>query len=145
MAHKSPYYLRQAHVTRANQWIRQDYCGTLGTPLELAALLEKLDDGSQVAATRGEPVARVGSRVQLLDLQTEETFVIELCEPEDARPEQARISILSPLGARLLGLQRNRTAEVSFLRSRLRFMVVNILVADEQMQKNSDEAGPEQG
>ncbi|AKJ94571.1 MULTISPECIES: GreA/GreB family elongation factor [Thioalkalivibrio] len=145
MARNNPYYLRPAADTRTHQWIRKDYCGAIGTPMELACLLEKLDDGSQAAATRGEPIARVGSRVQLLDLQTEETFVVELCEPEDARPEQAKISILSPLGARLLGLQRNGTAEVSLLRSRLRFMVVNILRADERTPQHPDEADPEKG
>lgn len=145
MAHKNPYYLQPAADSRAHQWIRKDYFGAIGTPLELATLLENLGDGSQTASTRGEPIVKVGSRVQLLDLQTEETFFVELCEPEDARPEQARISILSPLGARLLGLQRNGTAEVSLLRSRLRFMVVNILRAGEQTQPHPDKAGAEQG
>lgn len=145
MAHKNPFCLRQAVDSRVNHWIRQDYFGAIGTPLELAALLEKIDSDGPAAAPGGEPLARIGSRVRLLDLQTEETFVLELCKPEDARPEHGKISILSPLGARLLGQHRNGMAEVSLLRSQLQFVVVDIVEPAPRNQTQPSEPGPEQG
>jgi regulator of nucleoside diphosphate kinase len=37
-------------------------------------------------------------------------YALTICYPEDARPAEGRISVLSPLGGSLLGLQAGATA-----------------------------------
>lgn len=129
MARKNSSYLRQAFDSHINHWVRQDYCGVISTPTDLASLFEKLE--SEAPHTESAPrcgqVIQTGCCVRLLDLQTEETYLVELCEPEHAQPEHGKISILSPLGSRLLGLRKNSLAEISLLRSRLRFLVIDVL------------------
>jgi regulator of nucleoside diphosphate kinase len=48
-------------------------------------------------------VARIGSVVSLRDLESGETDDYELCLPEQATPEEGRISVLAPLGLAVLG------------------------------------------
>ncbi|WP_018137875.1 MULTISPECIES: GreA/GreB family elongation factor [unclassified Thioalkalivibrio] len=129
MARKNSSYLRQAYDSQVNRWVRQDYWGAIGTPVDLASLLEKIESETPHTDTAPQcgKVIQAGCCVRLLDLQTEETYLVELCEPEHAQPERGKISILSPLGSRLLGLRKNSLAEITLLRSRLRFLVIEIL------------------
>jgi transcription elongation factor GreA len=50
-----------------------------------------------------EGEARVGASVTLKDLQTKEDMVYQLVGPEEADPQNGKLSIASPLGKSLLG------------------------------------------
>ncbi|MEJ8839104.1 GreA/GreB family elongation factor [Ramlibacter sp. AN1133] len=77
-------------------------------------VLHELLEGSEVLASPAPvPVSLVtlGSRVLLQDTaRTGAPYQLTLCEPRDARPAQACISVLSPVGASLLGLCAGQVA-----------------------------------
>ena len=50
-----------------------------------------------------EGEARVGATVTLKDLQTKEEMIYQLVGPEEADPQNGKLSIASPLGKQLLG------------------------------------------
>jgi regulator of nucleoside diphosphate kinase len=66
-----------------------------------------LPDASPVPAG----LVTLGSRVLLQDTaRTGAPYQLTLCEPRDARPAQGCISVLSPVGASLLGLRAGQVA-----------------------------------
>lgn len=50
------------------------------------------------------------SRVEVVDLHTHARHTLTLCYPRDAAPAMGFISVLSPVGASLLGLRRGDVA-----------------------------------
>ncbi len=75
------------------------HVGTRLTELEIKLTSVRIIDDLAVAA--GE--ARVGMRVTLIDLQMKEEVTYVLVGPEEADPQQGKISIASPLGKSVLG------------------------------------------
>ena len=78
-----------------------------------AEALEELLDGSEVLAGPAVPASLVtiGSRVLLQDpRRAVAPWQLTLCEPGDASPSQGRISVLSPVGAALVGLRAGQVA-----------------------------------
>lgn len=78
-------------------------------PSAIAAYLERelaratiIDD-----ATFGATIARVGSRITYRDETTGRTRTVTLTWPESADITRERISVLSSIGAALLGMQPN--------------------------------------
>lgn len=53
-----------------------------------------------------EPHVRLGAAVCYKDLRTKRMLRVRIVEPEAAEPDDNRISILSPIGAALIGLRR---------------------------------------
>ena len=83
-----------------------------GDPVAAEALQDLLD-ASDVLAGPAVPVSLVtlGSRVLLQDTaRASGPYQLTLCEPPDAQPAQGRISVLSPVGASLLGLHAGQVA-----------------------------------
>jgi len=77
------------------------------------SLHEVLVASDVLAAASPVPVSLVtlGSRVLLQDTAREVApYQLTLCEPQDARPAQGWISVLSPVGASLLGLRAGQVA-----------------------------------
>ena len=50
------------------------------------------------------PFVRIGSRVAFQDLSNDRTRIVHLSLPHDASIDDNRISVLSPVGAALVGL-----------------------------------------
>ena len=78
-----------------------------------AGALQALLDGSEVLPGAAVPLSLVtiGSRVLLQDPGgAGAPYQLTLCEPRDARPAQGCISVLSPVGAGLVGLQAGQVA-----------------------------------
>ena len=50
------------------------------------------------------PFVRIGSRVEFQDLSSGQTRLVRISLPRDASIDEARISVLSPVGAALIGL-----------------------------------------
>jgi regulator of nucleoside diphosphate kinase len=76
------------------------------------ALHALLHDGDVVALDALPPtVVTMGSRVLLQDGAGDAPpYELTLCYPDDARPAEGGISVLSPVGASLLGLQVGQAA-----------------------------------
>ncbi|KQY86480.1 GreA/GreB family elongation factor [Pelomonas sp. Root1444] len=100
------------HVRLLNL-LRRDATGDR-LPAQLQAVGDLLDacaivPSRQVAAD----VVTMGSEVLVEDPQTGQRSTLTLCYPADAEPALGRVSVLSPVGAALLGLRAGGTAEWS--------------------------------
>ena len=69
--------------------------------------LERALDEATVVPSRAIPgdIVTMRSKVLLKDLRTSERYRLTLSYPEDAEPAAGRVSVLSPVGASLLGLR----------------------------------------
>lgn len=56
-------------------------------------------------------IVTMNSRVLVAEEGNEQTQELTLCYPEQAQPAQGRVSVLSPVGASLLGAQVGKTVE----------------------------------
>jgi transcription elongation factor GreA len=70
--------------------------------------------------------ANIGTVVCLRLYKTSEEWEITLVEPDDADPENARLSIECPLGAALLGKQAGETIEVEAPGGRTRYRLLAV-------------------
>lgn len=87
-----------------------------------AALLgEELERASPPRRTRdAKPFVQLRSRVWFEDLDTGVRRQVELCLPRDASIDDNRISVLTPIGAALIGLEAGETFEWVAADQRLR-------------------------
>jgi regulator of nucleoside diphosphate kinase len=72
-------------------------------------LLHELDRASVVPQGPEEDFVRMQSHVRYRDNSTGRVREIQLVYPEQADPSNGRISILTPVGAALIGLSRGRS------------------------------------
>jgi transcription elongation factor GreA len=82
----------------------------------------QLVENLQVAA--GE--ARLSMRVTLKDLQVKEEFSYTLVGPEEADPQQGKLSIASPLGKALLGKKKGEQFNLILPKAVVPYLVVKI-------------------
>ena len=69
-------------------------------------LAQALDDAALVPSrTIGDDVVTMHSKVLLKDLETSRRHRLTLCYPDEAEPASGWVSVLSPVGASLLGLR----------------------------------------
>ena len=65
-----------------------------------------LDDAQLVPSRQVAPdVVTMYSQVELADIATERTVRLTVCYPSDADPNAGFVSVLSPIGAAILGLR----------------------------------------
>lgn len=97
-------------------------------PWQLQHVLQQL---GSVANHKPKPLSETGvvpgCSVRLLDLSDQTESWITLVYPQQAKPEQGFISVLSPLGAALLGKNVGQVAEVQLFRRTLRFMLCDLM------------------
>lgn len=72
-------------------------------------LLRELERASNVAPPVPKPVVVMGSHVRFHDGSAASAQDAQLVYPVDANPEEKRISVLTPVGAALLGLSEGQT------------------------------------
>jgi len=77
-----------------------------------------------LAVKAGE--ARVGTHVTLEDLQTKERFSYFLVGPEEADPQQGKLSMGSPLGKNLLGKKKGEQFKLVLPRAIVNYRVVSV-------------------
>lgn len=70
--------------------------------------------------------ARLGALVTLRDEQTKESFAYTLVGPEEAEPQNGKLSIASPLGKALLGKKKGEHFTLSLPRAIVKYFVVSI-------------------
>src|SRR6185312_11736279 len=76
------------------------------SPAADQAVEATLDGAELVSSQQVAPdVVTMYSQVQLADLATGSEYSLTLCYPADADPAAGRVSVLSPVGASLLGLR----------------------------------------
>ncbi|MGE0100384.1 MAG: GreA/GreB family elongation factor [Hydrogenophaga sp.] len=87
---------------------RLSHLGGVHALPELAEVLDSTD----LVASREVPsdVVTMYSQVVIEDLDSHKRHKLTLCYPDDAEPHQGFISVLSPVGASLLGLRVGATA-----------------------------------
>lgn len=97
-------------------------------PWQLQQVLQQL---GAVANHKRKPLSETGvvpgCSALLLDLSDQTESWITLVYPQQAKPEQGFISVLSPLGAALLGKNVGQVAEVQLFRRTLRFMLCDLM------------------
>lgn len=82
----------------------------------------RIIDGLETKA--GE--ARVGTKVTLFDEQTKEEFDYVLVGPDEADPQQGKLSIASPLGKAVLGKKKGDKFLLALPRASVPYRVVNV-------------------
>ncbi|HUW22635.1 MAG TPA: nucleoside diphosphate kinase regulator [bacterium] len=97
-------YITDLDKKRLKQLIRE--ARTFGSEHEI--YLEKLEgelNRSKVVKSKEIPtdVITMNSKVRLKDLDTREEMIYWLVFPDDANPDQNKISILAPIGTALIG------------------------------------------
>ncbi len=70
--------------------------------------------------------ARVGTQVTLEDEQTKERFSYRLVGPDEADPQQGKLSIASPLGKTLLGKKKGERFTLTLPKAVVPYRLVNV-------------------
>lgn len=100
------------HVRLLNL-LRRDALGE-GSSAHLRTIENVLDASTLVPSREVAPhVVTMYSQVLLQDLQTLQRNTLTLCYPADAEPAAGFVSVLSPVGSALLGLQVGSVARWS--------------------------------
>ena len=86
--------------------------GRLSVPEALAPVLEELIEGADLVDSRAVPpdVVTMYSQVLIADQATGVRSQLTLCYPADAEPAAGFVSVLSPVGAGLLGMSVGQIA-----------------------------------
>lgn len=97
-------------------------------PWQLQQLLLQLESA---AKSKRKPLSETGMlpgcSARLLDLSDQTEVWLTLVYPQQEQPEQGFVSVLSPLGAGLLGKNVGEVAEVTLFRRTLRFMLCDLM------------------
>jgi len=97
-------------------------------PWQLQQLLLQLESA---AKSKRKPLSETGMlpgcSARLLDLSDQTEVWLTLVYPQQEQAEQGFVSVLSPLGAALLGKNVGEVAEVTLFRRTLRFMLCDLM------------------
>jgi len=91
---------------------------------ELDAKLAQVQIVDDLPVSEGE--ARIGTKVTLEDLQAKEQFAYVLVGPEEADPQNGKLSIASPLGKALLGKKKGEQFTLTLPKAIVPYRVVNV-------------------
>ena len=83
-------------------------------------------DRAEVIEERRPGLVAMGSRVTFRDNTTGQTRTVTLVYPEDADVSQNRISVLTPIGAALIGLSAGQSIEWQTLEGESRSLTVSV-------------------
>lgn len=101
-------------------------------PPHLLSLSQRMDACLETEPTSvPADVVTMNSRVRLQEVGNGAEFEYELVFPRNASPEEGRISVLTPLGAALLGSRVGETIEVSTPRAVRRLKVLELVFQPE--------------
>jgi regulator of nucleoside diphosphate kinase len=83
-------------------------------------------DRAEVIEERRPGLVAMGSRVTFRDNTSGQTRTVTLVYPEDADVSQNRISVLTPIGAALIGLSAGQSIEWQTLEGESRSLTVSV-------------------
>ena len=98
------------------------------------ATLEEILDLARVVHSEKVPgnVVTMNSRVRYQDVRTQETGTVTIVYPADAQPTDGKISVLSPVGAALLGEWEGQDVELPLPHGQSRrIRILNVLYQPE--------------
>jgi regulator of nucleoside diphosphate kinase len=103
-----PRVMTELDHVRISRLLRQPPAGVWVGP----GAIEDVIDGAELVSSYEVPphVVTMYSQVLIADMQTGEQRKIILCYPHDAEPATGSVSVLSPVGAALLGLSVGQVA-----------------------------------
>jgi regulator of nucleoside diphosphate kinase len=110
------------------------------TPNVATFLMKELERATIAHRPLPQPAVRMGSRVYYRDAQNEAVRRVRLVYPEDCDSQRGHISILTPVGAALIGLSAGQTIEWEDQRGRPRTLTV-LAIEDEPDHPISSLAG----
>lgn len=87
-------------------------------------LAEELERAVVVDPEKTKPFVRLHSRVSFTDLTSGRTRSVEVVPPDEADIDQDRLSVLTPVGAALIGLPAGESIGVQTDDGRARVLVV---------------------
>ena len=97
-------YITDTDKKRLKQLIREARAYGSEHEIYLEKLEGELNRGKVVKAKKiPKDVITMNSKVRLKDLGTQEEMIYQLVFPDDADPDQNKISILAPIGTALIG------------------------------------------
>lgn len=97
-------------------------------PWQLQQILQQLESAAKgKRKALSETGMMPGCSARLLDLSDQTEVWLTLVYPQQEQPERGFISVLSPLGAALLGKNVGEVAEVTLFRRTLRFMLCDLM------------------
>ncbi|MFY9180345.1 MAG: GreA/GreB family elongation factor [Venatoribacter sp.] len=111
-------------LQRLNRYLQLHDGFNYANPMKLLSMYDRLEESKNCNIDHN--CARVGSIVVLQD-DNQERFTVVLRKPADAKPELMEISVFSPLGSALLGLEQNQQATVSIAGTQQHFMVAQVI------------------
>lgn len=120
-------WLEKRFVPMVRKYAVRNPCCFPPGPGEISAVLGKLEALRQAG---GEARVGVGTVVRMEDLLSGEQGSFQLVWPDEAALEQRRLSILSPLGAALLGAHRGDEVTVTLFGCRCEFRVLALREAE---------------
>ena len=96
-------------------------------PVEIANLLQKLEKiyGDTDSIPESD-VAMIGSDVSVLDMLDFREMNFQITLPQDSDPALGRITVLSPLGSKLIGRREGETINVFYGNRMNRFRLMSI-------------------
>lgn len=105
----------------------------------LARHLQELEEKLTEADVLSGPdmpgnVLTMNSEVTLVEVESQEPLTIRLTYPSSAKPSENRISVLSPMGARLLGAKIGNTVEVEHAGGAKKYRIKSIVYQPEAAQ-----------
>lgn len=107
--------------------------------LQLANIVHCIaDDSATHRLNTGASCIRPGSSVELHNTDTDERGWLQLVYPPQASLRQNCISIVSPLGAALMGKAPGASIQLTVLRQRLRFNVLTVLNVTHRQTRRSE-------
>ena len=103
-----PRVMTELDHVRISRLLRRPPAGVL---VESGAIEDVIDGAELVSSYEVPPhVVTMYSQVLIADMQTGEQRKLILCYPHDAEPAAGSVSVLSPVGAALLGLSVGQVA-----------------------------------
>lgn len=109
-------------------------------PNVAAFLMEELERATIAHQPPAEPTVRMGSYIYYRDASNEAVRRVRLVYPEDADARRGHISVLTPVGAALIGLSAGQTIEWRDHRGHTKTLTV-LAVQDESDSLNAPLAG----
>lgn len=121
------------HMLDFYKWVTcraRDFCLTsdwalTSTPLDIADALSRLDK-DRAPSRRTLSRISLGKEFTLVDRYTNEKIQFVLSSPNDSDPENGRLSFLSPLGLKVVGLLIGDVAKIKIFGRAMSFKVVDI-------------------
>ncbi|MAT66275.1 MAG: hypothetical protein CMN57_11600 [Gammaproteobacteria bacterium] len=116
----------QNHL-RTPSWPGECVCSSRKFESRLGAALRALDAIDRHRSGVAEAGAGVGDRIRVLEKDTELISTVQLVRPEDVDIHRQRFSILSPLGAALIGAKRGDVIQVDLPDRNIEIFVLETL------------------